>query len=148
MRNILGDTKAILIYGAMVNARNVVNLIDWLYPGKLVGLAVSDMTGNADEIFGHEVRAIDDYEGILDKENTLVIIAMRQSLVNAVKKSLSERGYHFSVSFCEEEEILRHLPEEILDRFKSYANLKNFLMVKRIKDTFAGLRGISGGNER
>lgn len=147
MRDILKEAKDILIYGAMENARHVVNVVDYLYPGKLVGLAVSNMDGNTDEIFGHKVRTIDDYEGELVKENTLVIIAMRPSLATIVKNSLADNGYLFCVSFCIGEDILYSLPEEIQHRFDSYAKLKNFLMRKRIRDTLALFRQSEGRDE-
>lgn len=84
----LQNSKRILIYGAIRNARDAALLVEYLYPGKLMGFAVSSMNGNMDSIYGIPVRTIEDYSKLDDKENICVIIAMRENFFDVVEQTL------------------------------------------------------------
>ena len=57
----LSNSEKILIYGAVKIAREAALLIEYLFPGKLIGFAVTSMVGNMDNIYGLSVKSIEEY---------------------------------------------------------------------------------------
>lgn len=144
----LQDSKKILIYGAVRNARDAALLVEYLYPGKLIGFAVSSMNGNMDSIYGISVSAIEDYSKLDDKENICVIIAMREKFFDVVEQTLSRydfnnilyMGDHIGIrSLLESEGLLK------AERFDTIEELKNYLIKKTLSKILEEMR-VNEGN--
>lgn len=146
--NKLQDCKRILIYGAAKNARDAALFVEYLYPEKLIGFAVSSMNGNMDSIYGIPVRTIDHYFGLDDKENICVIIAMREKFFDEVEQTLSRydfnnilyMGDHIGIgSLLESEGLLN------AERFDTIEELKNYLIKKKLSKILEEMR-VNEGN--
>lgn len=144
----LQNSKKILIYGAVRNARDAALLIEYLYPGKLTGFVVSSMKGNMNNIYGIPVRRIEDYSKWDDKENICVIIAMREKFFDEVGQTLSEydfnnilyMGDHIGIrSLLESEGLLK------AERFDTIEELKNYLIKKKLSKILEEIR-VNEGN--
>lgn len=144
----LQNSKKILIYGAVRNARDAALLIEYLYPGKLTGFVVSSMKGNMNNIYGIPVRRIEDYSKWDDKENICVIIAMREKFFDEVGQTLSEydfnnilyMGDHIGIrSLLESEGLLK------AERFDTIEELKNYLIKKTLSKILEEIR-VNEGN--
>ena len=90
----INSADHILIYGAAMIATEALKIFSNFYPNKVVGCAVTSMKENPSKIANYPVKTIVEYEGILDKNHTVIILAMRRFINEIVKKDLLQLGYH------------------------------------------------------
>jgi glycosyltransferase involved in cell wall biosynthesis len=95
------DYKSIIIYGAGIVAREVINVLDKNNIGVL-GFAVSDNERNPDYIMGNKVYLIDDL--LKYKDESLVIIATTPKYYNDITKMLYNLKFKYVVNAMDSEE--------------------------------------------
>lgn len=144
----LQNSKRILIYGAVRNARDAALLIEYLYSGKLIGFAVSSMKGNMDSIYGIPVRTMEDYLKLDNKENICVVIAMREKFFDEVEQILSRYNFHNILYMGDHVGIRSLLESEGLlkaEQFDTIEELKNYLIKKTLSKILEEMR-VNEGN--
>lgn len=88
--NSIKRSEKIIIYGAGIVAREVINCFD-LNDVSITGVAVSDVSKNRKSLFGNPVRALSEYENI--KEECLVIIAVSSKFSSEIEDYLKKQGF-------------------------------------------------------
>lgn len=130
----------ILIYGAKNNALDVILLMETLFPGKLLGCAVSKIDGNVNRILGCPVRPLSDYHD-LNQEKTVVLVAMMEIYYREVQASLLHAGFR-QVYFCgDNNSLVREL--QVLAGNESgcrWQERKNDLMREKMRVMLAEMR--------
>lgn len=84
--------RKILVYGALMNAHSAVKELETVFPGRVIGCAVTRMGSNPTEVCGKPVREIGAYEQ-LDKANVIVVIATMPMYFKEIAETLQQQGY-------------------------------------------------------
>lgn len=88
---VIKSFKNIIIYGAGVVARDVLNLLDKNQIG-IYGLAISERSCNSPQyIMGHKVFQIDELKSL--KQDSLVLVAVTKKHQNSIIKNLEELNF-------------------------------------------------------
>lgn len=103
----------ILIYGAGWNAEEAIFPFETLFPNKIVGIAVTNTNGNKEKLLNYKIRSIDEYEAGIDKEKTVVIVAMRPAYYDEVVANLKERGYRKYYLYGENNTFMTYIDSEV-----------------------------------
>lgn len=88
----LGHYQHLLVYGAGVMGRRMVQELDCYCADKLSGIAVTDMRGNPEEISSYPVKSISSYNGSLPQDNTAVIISVTRAAVE-IAETVQKNGF-------------------------------------------------------
>lgn len=86
--DVLKDFERYIIYGA---GRVAKRLLNNFYSKDIVGIAVSDMKGNGDDVFGIPVRPIECYEKY--KNDALIIVAVGNKAKGEIIRTLEDKGF-------------------------------------------------------
>lgn len=103
----------ILIYGAGLNAEEAIFSFERLFPKKIIGIAVTNINDNIEKLHNYKIRSIDDYELEIDKEKTVVIVAMRPAFYDEVIANLKERGYSKYYLYGENNPFMTYIDSEV-----------------------------------
>lgn len=139
----LSNSEKILIYGAVKIAREAALLIEYLFPGKLIGFAVTSMVGNMDNIYGLSVKSIEEYLELAGKENVCVVIAMRDKFLGVVEHDLRNYGFDNILLMGETVGIRELLENTALSKAKQFGTveeLKNVLIKKTLSKALEEMR--------
>ncbi len=140
---LLYQSKHIIIYGAARNALDVFLMLEYLFSDKIIGFAVSNMNNNLEKILDVRVRSIEQYDKINTLEDTCVVVAMRDVLLEEVQDSLYKRGYTKVLLCGDDRGIRKNLEEECMKQETRCANigeLKNELLREHMSNKLEELR--------
>ena len=139
----LEDASQILIYGAAYNASVAVIDIDILYPDKLIGVAVTEKGDQPNYLYEYPIKEIQEYETV-DKEETVVIVAVRPLYFNEILSTLKSYGYEKIYCLGEDDDLMTELNELAaqkgrflgLDFHNVYEliNLRKLSMMKKVAE--------------
>ncbi len=125
---ILQKIERIIIYGAANNAKDAIFTIDTLFPSKIIGIAVTRKTKQADELFGYTIKQIEEYKQYAI-DGTVVVVAMRPDYYEEVKESLLDMGYLYILSYGDNNGLMQAVNDKLIkyakNNGKNYYELRN-----------------------